>query len=353
MPSDLREAITGCILGTALGDSIGLPAEGLSRRRQRRMFPALSGHQFLLGRGMVSDDTEHTCLVAAALVSSGGDVDVFRRRLAAGLRWWLLGLPAGVGFATLRATILLWLGVPPDRSGVFSAGNGPAMRSALLGVCCGGQPDRLRALVRASTRLTHTDPKAEWAAFTVALAASHAHFGSADPDRFQAALEAALGGEAVEFLALTNSVVASVGRGETTEQFADSIGLYRGVSGYCFHSVPVALHAWLSHPNDYCSAVLAVIRCGGDTDTTGAITGAITGSGVGSGGLPEDWISGLAEWPRTIGWMRTLSAVLAAVVESGRGQPPPTVPFGSVLLRNVFFVVIVIGHGVRRLLPPY
>ena len=294
MPRNLREAITGCILGTALGDSIGLPMEGLSRRRQRRMFPALAGHRFLFGRGMVSDDTELTCLVAAALVWSGGDVEIFRERLAAGLRWWLLGLPAGVGLATLRGTIRLWLGVPPARSGVFSAGNGPAMRSALLGVCFAERIELLRAFVQASTRLTHTDPKAEWAAFAVSLAAGLACQGPVAPSRFQAALEAALGGDAEEFLALTRSVVASVGRGETTEQFADSMGLNKGVSGYCYHSVPAAIHAWLSHPQDLRAAVLAVIRCGGDTDTTGAIVGAIVGAGVGAGALPEEWIAGLA-----------------------------------------------------------
>ena len=33
-----RHAIVGCLLGTAVGDAIGLPAEGLSRERQRRRF---------------------------------------------------------------------------------------------------------------------------------------------------------------------------------------------------------------------------------------------------------------------------------------------------------------------------
>src|SRR5262245_5033648 len=145
-----QQAIAGCILGTALGDAVGLPAEGLSRRRQRRMFPSLDGHHLLLGRGMISDDTEHTCLVAEALTLSAGDVVLFRDRLAAGLRWWLLSAPAGTGLATLRATLRLWMGVPPEQSGVFSAGNGPAMRSALFGVCFDQDPDRLRALVRAS-----------------------------------------------------------------------------------------------------------------------------------------------------------------------------------------------------------
>ena len=82
---------------------------------------------------MVSDDTEHTCLVAQALCAAPTDADRFARHLARGLRWWLLGLPAGIGSATLRATLKLWLGFPPARSGVFSAGNGPAMRSAILG----------------------------------------------------------------------------------------------------------------------------------------------------------------------------------------------------------------------------
>ncbi|TVS08433.1 MAG: hypothetical protein EA424_28605 [Planctomycetaceae bacterium] len=44
-----------------------------------------------------------------------------------------LGLPAGVGMATARACLKLWLGFPPKRSGVDSAGNGPAMGKAVLG----------------------------------------------------------------------------------------------------------------------------------------------------------------------------------------------------------------------------
>lgn len=342
MPSD----IAGCILGTALGDAIGLPAEGLSRRRQRRIFGQLSRHRFLFGRGMVSDDTEHTCLVAEALIRSAGDPEAFERHLAAGLRWWLAALPAGVGLATLRAVIRLWLGVSPKRSGVFSAGNGPAMRSALIGVCYGTHRDRMRALVRASTRLTHTDPKAEWAAFAVALAASL----PADGRAFQTTLAEELGDQAAEFLALTEAAVHSAERGETTEQFADSLGLQRGVSGYCFHTVPVALHAWLRHPTDFRAAVLAAVRSGGDTDTTGAITGAIVGSAVGEAGLPSDWLAGLIEWPRTVDRMLLLGSHLA---DRDRHQIAEPVSFASTLLRNAFFTAVVIVHILRRMLPPY
>ena len=142
-----EQTIIGCLLGTAVGDAVGLACEGLHRRRQGRMFPHLDGPRLLGHHGMVSDDTEHTCLVAQALIESAGDPGLFTRALARRLRWWLLGLPAGVGWATLRATLKLSVGVPPTRSGVRSAGNGPAMRSALLGVCWGHVPARLRALV--------------------------------------------------------------------------------------------------------------------------------------------------------------------------------------------------------------
>lgn len=37
----------GCILGTAVGDAMGLVCEGLSRRRQIKMYPELSGYKLL------------------------------------------------------------------------------------------------------------------------------------------------------------------------------------------------------------------------------------------------------------------------------------------------------------------
>jgi ADP-ribosylglycohydrolase len=127
------EAIAGCILGCAVGDAIGLPYEGLSRRRGVRLIGEPTRHRFLPGRGMVSDDTEHTCMAGQALCECPADPDAFARAFARRLRWWLLGGPAGIGSATLRATIKLWAGFSPANSGVFSAGNGPAMRSAVLG----------------------------------------------------------------------------------------------------------------------------------------------------------------------------------------------------------------------------
>ncbi len=353
--SDCRlKSIIGCLLGTAVGDAIGLPYEGLSRRRAARIYGSLERHRFLFGRGMVSDDTEHTCIVAQALIASAGDVDLFRRYFARQLRLWLLGLPAGIGVATLKSCLRLCVGFSPSRSGVFSAGNGPAMRAAILGAAI-DDPRLLRELVQASTRITHTDPKAEYGAWAVASAARMACRDKEDisPEVFIREFRSSLQGEGSELTMLLDDACASVQRGDATVVFADSLGCTQGVSGYVYHSVPVAIHAWLSNPEDYRSAVMSVVECGGDTDSTAAIVGGIVGARVGKRGIPSHWLQGLFEWPRTIGWLEQLGRQLDSVLKSQAAGPPIRLPVWGLLPRNVFFVAVVLYHGFRRLLPPY
>ncbi len=313
MPSE--RALTGSLLGAAVGDALGLPFEGMSKRRQAKWHPGLDGHHFLFGRGMCSDDTEHTVLVAQSLISSQGDVGRFTRNLSTKLRFWMLGLPAGIGFATLRAILRLWLFFPPSRSGVRSAGNGPAMRSAILGVTWGHEPAKLSELVRANTRITHTDPRAESGALAVATAAYHASIGRE-----------------------ADYVVPP--------EFASPPA--ENVKGFVVDTVSFALAAWKRHPRDYRAAVLEAVQAGGDTDTVAAIVGGIVGAAVGKEGIPRAWLDGMAEWPRSTAWMERLGARLAS---EDRRPLPVFVPF--VFLRNLFFMVVVLLHGVRRLLPPY
>src|SRR5690348_7851211 len=94
------DRFTGLLLGTAVGDSLGIPREGLSRRRAARMYPALE-QRLVVRRGMLSDDTEHACMTAQALLAAGEDPATFARSLAWKLRWWLAALPPAIGFGTL------------------------------------------------------------------------------------------------------------------------------------------------------------------------------------------------------------------------------------------------------------
>jgi ADP-ribosylglycohydrolase len=349
------EAVAGCMLGTAVGDALGLVCEGLSKNRQKRWFPSLDGYHLLFGKGLCSDDTEHTCMIAQSLLVSGGEEESFARDFAWRLRWWLAGLPAGIGLATLRSIVKLWLFVPAGWHGAYSAGNGPAMRSALIGVCFADDEAKLTGLNRIATRMTHTDPKAECGALAIALAARCSMRGQAFEVFLSdlARLTAMSGAAGAELVDLAARAHASAAAGEPTEVFAQSLNCAQGVSGYMYHSVPAVLHAWFSHPRDYARAVTAIIRCGGDTDTTAAMLGAVVGAGVGRSGIPRKWLDDLVEWPRTVAWMEGLAQKLARATQSGEPGTAHPLPIAGLALRNGGFFVLVLVHGLRRLLPPY
>jgi len=356
MPISIRDSIEGCLFGTAVGDALGLSFEGLSRRRLQKLSPDLSRYHLLFNKGMCSDDTEHTCLVAAAVVSANGDLLVFQKQLAHHLRIWFLGLPAGIGWASLRACLRLLIGFSPQKSGVFSAGNAPAMRVALLGVCYGDQAEKLTTYVKAATVISHTDNKAYYAALSIAIAAhlstQRVRVTSSD---YYAAIQAYLqedeAGKALSLL--IKEVCKSVEKGEKTTDFACACGLEKGVTGYSYHTVPVALHCWLTHQDDYHAGVVEMIRCGGDTDTCAAIVGALIGAGVGRQGIPSQLINNLYEFPRSVTWLERLSKSVYQHIAEHKAVSPPSAPYPFLLLRNIFFMLVVLTHGFRRLLPPY
>jgi len=345
---DRRDRIAGVLLGTAVGDALGLPREGLAAGRAARIFggPPLR-HRFALGRGMISDDTEHACMVAQAFLASDGEPRRFARSLARRLRFWLLGLPAGVGMATAKGILRSWIGFPPHRSGVRSQGNGPAMRCGLLGLLAKG--DHVRDLVEASTRITHRDPVAEEGALVIALACGYA--AERVPEEIDAAELLGMLRAAVSEPAMRDAIeecARAVESGFDGERWRDRHGRGRGVSGWVLETVPAALLCWLRHPRDFRAAVTEVILLGGDADTTGAIAGALAGASVGASGIPRDLLDGIAEWPRSLAWMRRLAARVAA----GETRPLPLF-WPALLPRNLLFLVLVLGHGFRRLLPPY
>jgi len=348
-----EDAIAGCLVGMAIGDALGLPSEGMTPRRAARLFPDLDRFHFFFGRGMFSDDTEHACMTGQALLVSAGDPTKFIQSLSWRLRWWLLGLPLSVGRATLKAIGRLWIGFPTKKSGVFSAGNGPAMRAPILGVCYGDQPERMRELVLRSTLLTHTDPQAFWGSLIIAQAAHLAATSEKTSSATIHDLIAHLPSEASDFVPLLERVGRSVDAQQTTEAFTEELGLAQGVTGYIKHTVPVVLHAWLRYPKDYRAAVHSVIRCGGDTDTTAAFVGALVGARVGVEGIPVEWRKRMCEWPRDLRWMNRLARELAAMLQDGKPRPQVPVSVIGLVARNFLFNLTVIGHVLRRLLPPY
>lgn len=348
-----ENAIIGSLLGTALGDSLGLPFENIAPGRAARMFPPPLRQRFFFGKGMVSDDTEHAALTALAMAHSGGDEAAFTRHLAWSLRFWILCMPAGIGWATLRSLLKLWLGWGAARSGVFSAGNGPAMRAPVIGATFPADDEtaKRREFVRAATLITHTDPRAEQGAQLAAFAAACAALAPRPedgPQRFRERLAATIPDLAPDWAPLLGAAFASAASGATTAEFAAAQGWHSGVSGFILHTIPAVLHAWCRSPGDLRAALSDIIAAGGDTDTTAAILGGIIGAGTPPDAFPGDLLDGLQDWPWSADFLRRCGKAAASPA-----APVPAVLWPLVLIRNIAFAAIVITHGFRRLLPPY
>jgi ADP-ribosylglycohydrolase len=340
-----KEALAAVLLGTAVGDALGLPAEGMSRAVIQRRWHGDWRMRMILGRGMVSDDTEHAAMTVLALHEQPEDADLFQRVLARRLRWWFAALPPATGLATARACVKLWLGISPQRSGVFSAGNGPCMRSAVIGAWHAEDEERRRAFVRASTRLTHTDPRAEAAAQAVALGAAMALRKEGAPDvvLFLDELRELSADE--EWALICQRMKEAWNQQSSMREFAKVLGLQCGVTGYAYHTVPVALFAWLRHAGDFRTALTSVLDCGGDTDTVGAITGALAALSAGVETIPTEWMGHIVDWPLSI------AALRRAASGSSRNGVGSALVWPLALARNMVFLVLVLVHGFRRLIP--
>ena len=180
----MENKLQGCLIGAAIGDSVGLPYEGMSSSTGKKLFGIPDKHKLLFGLGMVSDDTEHLVIVLSSYRKAKGDLESFSKILASKLKLWTLALPLGVGKASLISGIKLLFGFSHKKSGIFSAGNGPAMRVSVLGLLCEDN-DKLREFVKRATYISHTDPKAYRGALAIAVAAKLAGENKkVDPNSF-------------------------------------------------------------------------------------------------------------------------------------------------------------------------
>lgn len=340
----------GLLIGTAVGDAVGLPAEGISRARNYKLFKGKWEHRLLFKYGLCSDDTEHTIFVAQSLLAHGNDVKLFQKRLASSLRWWLLSLPAGIGLATGRAIIKLWFGCNPKNSGVYSAGNGVAMRVAPIGAYFYNDAKLRTEYVKASTYLTHTDPKAFIGANAIAEVIAWIW-------REQLTERPALSkfifflreiANDKQWLELTDLMEKGLNDNLSVAEFANLMGLSNGITGYIYHTVPMVLYAWYVHFGNFEQTLISIFNCGGDTDTTGAIVGALAGSVTGYNGIPDNWIDKIIDYPRSINLLKKLSCNL-----SERKSKIVSYCTPAVVPRNLFFLVVILLHGFKRLFPPY
>jgi ADP-ribosyl-[dinitrogen reductase] hydrolase len=340
----LADRLAGTLLGTALGDALGLPCEGMSARAIARRFGRVEAFRLLGSTGFVSDDTEQAVLIVQSLARQPADAEQcsaeFRRALLA----WCCRLPWGAGRATLRACGRIAVGLRP--SGVASAGNGAAMRAAVIGVFFRDQPGERERFGRALAEVTHRDPRAVEGALYVAELAAMCAGWTGTPMLFDLAVDAA---RVVRDPSMRETILRAVAHAReaspTTRAVADS-----GSSGFVAHTVPFALFCFLQYGNEPLTALSEAISVGGDTDSIAAIVGAWIGALYGEAKLPTPLIASIHDGPFGPTHLRALAHCLTQV----RAGAPVTVPGYSAqaaLARNLALWPVILAHGFRRLLP--
>lgn len=314
MESDHQVRLANCLLGCALGDSLGLPREGLSAERAEKLFGPKLRQALFFGRGALSDDTHQSVLAFLACKRYPYNPGKAAAEFARLLRRWFFTFPPGIGLATVKSCLRLSVGIGAGRSGVYSAGNGAAMRSPIIGCLFADDAQKRGACVDALSRVTHTHPLAIQGAQIVADASAASCLGQLD--LFLAEFE------------------------RNYPDWPKDTGQPGNPSGYVVHSVNTVLEVIREHPNDLLGAIASAISKGGDTDTIAAMVGAIVGAGQDKIKIPSE----LANW---IGWP-SAGALSALVSQEGLH-----LNIGKIGVINAAAIPIVLAHGFRRLLPPY
>jgi poly(ADP-ribose) glycohydrolase ARH3 len=290
----------GALLGTFVGDALGMPFEGAP---PTAIPDLLEMQEARLGRGSYTDDTQMMIALAECLVEHGAVVE---EDLAS--RFLDHCEPArGYGAGTLEVFSLWRRGVPAGEAatrifgGEGSLGNGAAMRIAPLAVCFASDTERLIEQARRSARLTHAHPLGIDAAVVQAAAVAAAARGD-DPHSHAAAV------------ARSTVLVAKLERVSTLlheDPAPARVAAEVGSSSAGHESVPAAIYACCAH-DDFEPAVRFAVRCGGDTDTIGAMAGAIAGARDGASSIPSRWIEALEDGRRGRSYVLQVAGALVA-----------------------------------------
>jgi len=323
-----RDRLIGTLLGTAVGDALGLPFEGERAGRGTSTETRAADRFHFLGRwGFVSDDTEQAALVAEALLAHPTPAGA-ARAFQWGLAGWFLRLPWGIGFGTLRACLKILLGF--RKSGVASAGNGAAMRAAIVGVAFPEEDEQETrdAFGIALAETTHADPRAVAGACFVADVAAHLSIGATPREAVSRARERS----AVR----SPAFAAAVGAAEAEEP--------QERSGFVNESVPFAVHCLLHR--DLAAAAFG----GGDSDTNAAILGAWLGASLGAEALARAFpVDALFDGVAFAGPSH-LRALGAALAETPRKKSAFRWSALAALARNLALYPVVLAHAVAVLL---
>lgn len=293
----MTDYILNGVLGLAVGDALGQPAQGKTRE-SLKFSPVLEMRQ-----GLWSDDTSLTLCTLASLRENDWRIDYndLLRRFAKWLEYGYL-TPEGVAFdigATTKQALLNYLnGVSLEccaPRNEWNCGNGSLMRILPVEFYLQAQPAAGRyEIIRNVSALTHAHICCTLGCF----------------------LYCAVAGEIIqhrEHFKLATLLVRGVIRAvDDLRQVADAddnreLHYYSRIidrsvyelpadeiesSGYVVDTLEAALWC-LANTNSYRECLLWAVNLGEDADTVAAVAGSLAGLYYGYDSIPHEWLAGL------------------------------------------------------------
>jgi len=285
--------IKSAILGHAVADALGVPAEFRSREEldENPITDMVGYGTYHMPAGCWSDDTSMTLAALDSLASGKVDYDEIMQNFG---RWYQNGeyTPTGVMFdvgGTCRLAILNYTRhhKKPLECGLKEAhsnGNGSLMRILPFVLYSEFMPCQREKLIREGSMLTHAHPRSQIGCLIYSVIVTHllrwpskasvAH-GLAHAQVYlkdQPGFEFYHRMFAPDYLYLKREQIKS--------------------SGYVVDTLEAAV--WCVMTTDsYAECVLKAVNLGEDTDTVAAVAGGMAGLLYGVNGIPQDWLGRL------------------------------------------------------------
>ncbi|WP_416481990.1 ADP-ribosylglycohydrolase family protein [Streptomyces sp. CL12] len=281
----LRSRARGTLLGLAVGDALGAPAENLKPSEIRARWGRITG--FVADRPQGTDDTEYALFSGLLLARHGSALTPAHAEAA----WheWITERATfrGAGFSE-RGTLenlRRGLAAPISAQHRHAWSDGLAMRAAPFGVFAAGRPGEAARLVAIDGSVSH-EGEGIYGGQAVAAGVAAAMAGAPVPVVIAAAL-AVIPDDSWTARSLRRAV-AVAHRGERAVRSAVVIGGYPWTD-LAPEAVALAFGAYATADGDFREAVLTAVNMGRDADTTAAVAGALSGATQGLAAIPAAW----------------------------------------------------------------
>lgn len=307
MNQQIDQAI-GCLMGTAIGDALGMPASFMSPTQVKEEYGRITdflkpseqqvAHQSLQAGG-ITDDTQESLIVASVLLEAKRfEQKVFIQKM----KDWAIehrmleSTVIGPSTRTFLETII-------KGGDVFQAGrtgdtNGAAMRVSPIGIYYHWNVEQAIEAAIDSALPSHGSKPGVASACAIAAAVATSIAGGSLQEVMTTAMEAAKRGEARGYEIPAPSVVARIRLAkELVDRYADQpldeiaylLYQYIGAGMKAYESIPLSLGVFYAAKGNVEQGVTAVINLGDDADTNGAIVGALCGAYSGVSRIPLRW----------------------------------------------------------------